>query len=391
MKLVVVGLGQCGGRIADEFARLNSRAHSRRGMTIVTGCFAVNTDAADLSGLNSISNDHRHRILIGSRKTGGHGVGKINELGAEIAKEDADKIVDAIRTTKKFFETDAFLLIAGSAGGTGSGAIPIITQHLKERYIDKPIWNLIILPFEHEETTEERTIFNVATCIKSCYTIADAVFLVDNQRYVRKDSSLQSNLSKINSMITEPFYNLLCAGEEKKSKYIGAKLLDAGDIIQTVVGWTVIGYGKTQAPLFKLPIELRSDFRKKGQEIQKGIQAMDEAISELSLKCNPADSRRALYLVSGPAKEMNMDMVKEIGDYMRDIAPEAIIRNGDYPRERGIVDVTVLLSELSDVGKVRDYYLKSTDLIPEFKKRQEETEDKLKALEEVSKDIPSLL
>jgi cell division GTPase FtsZ len=390
MKLVVVGLGQCGGRIADEFARLNGRAKGRRGMTIITGCFAVNTDAADLSGLSSISNDHRHRILIGSRKTGGHGVGKINELGAEIAREDADKIIDAIRTTKRFFETDAFLLIAGAAGGTGSGAISVITQHLKERYIDKPIWNLVVLPFEHEETTEERTMFNVATCLKSCYSIADAVFLVDNQRYVRKDSSIQTNLTKINSMIAEPFYNLLCAGEEKKSKYIGAKLLDAGDIIQTVVGWTVIGYGKTSAPLFKLP-EFRSDFRKKGQEIQKGIQAMDEAISELSLKCNPADSRRALYLVSGPAKEMNMDMVKEIGDYMRDIAPEAIIRNGDYPREKGIVDVTVLLSELSDVEKIRDYYLKSTDLIPEFKKRQEETEDKLRALEDVSKDIPSLL
>jgi cell division GTPase FtsZ len=390
MKLVVVGLGQCGGRIADEFARMNGRAKGHRGMTIITGTFAVNTDAADLSGLSSISNDHRHRILIGSRKTGGHGVGKINELGAEIAKEDSDKIVDAIRTTKRFFETDAFLLIAGSAGGTGSGAISIVSQHLKERYIDKPIWNLVVLPFEHEETTEERTVFNVATCLKSCYSVADAVFLVDNQRYVRKDSSIMNNISKINNMMVEPFYNLLCAGEEKKSRYIGAKLLDAGDIIQTVVGWTVIGYGKTGAPLFKLP-ELRSDFRKKGTEIQKGIQAMDEAISELSLKCNPADSRRALYLVSGPAKEMNMDMVKEIGDYMRDIAPEAIIRNGDYPRERGQVDVTVLLSELSDVEKVRDYYLRSTDLIPEFKKRQEETEDKLKALEDVSKDIPSLL
>jgi cell division GTPase FtsZ len=390
MKLVVVGLGQCGGRIADEFARLNSRAKSRRGMEIITGVFAVNTDAADLSGLSQISNDHRHRILIGGRKTGGHGVGKINELGAEIAKEDADKIVDAIRTAKKFFETDAFLLIAGTAGGTGSGAISIITQHLKERYIDKPIWNLLVLPFEHEETTEERTVFNVATCLKSCYSVADAVFLVDNQRYVRKDSSIQNNIVKINEMIAEPFYNLLCAGEEKKSKYIGAKLLDAGDIIQTVVGWTVIGYGKTNAPVFKLP-SLSSDFRKKGTEIQKGIQAMDEAISELSLKCNPADSRRALYLVSGPAKEMNMDMVKEIGDYMRDIAPEAIIRNGDYPRERGTVDVTVLLSELSDVDKVRDYYIRSTDLIPEFKKRQEETEDKLKALDDVSKDIPSLL
>jgi tubulin-like protein CetZ len=390
MKLCVVGLGQCGGRIADEFSELNSRAKSRRGMTIVTGCFAVNTDAADLSGLANIGNDHHHRILIGGRKTGGHGVGKINELGAEIAKEDSDKIIENLRNTKRFFETDAFLLIAGTAGGTGSGAISVVTQHLKERYIDKPIWNLLVLPFEHEETTEQRTIFNVATCLKSCYSVADAVFLVDNQRYVRKDASIRSNISKINEMIAAPFYNVLCAGEEKKSKYIGAKLLDAGDIIQTVVGWTVIGYGATSAPVFKLP-DIKSDFRKKGTEIQKGIQAMDEAISELSLKCNPADSRRALYLVSGPAKEMNMDMVKEIGDYMRDIAPEAIIRNGDYPRERGVVDVTVLLSELSDVEKVRDYYLRSTDLIPEFKKRQEETDVKLKALNDVSKDIPSLL
>jgi cell division GTPase FtsZ len=391
MKIVVVGLGQCGGRIADEFAQLNARAHSRRGITIVTGAFAVNTDAADLSGLTNIRKDHRHRILIGGRKTGGHGVGKVNELGAEIAKEDADKIIDAIRTTKKFFETDAFLLIAGSAGGTGSGAISVLTQHLKERYLDKPIYNLIVLPFEHEESTEERTVYNVATCLKSCYSVADAIFLVDNQRYVRKDSSLQSNLSKINAMIADPFYNLLCAGEEKKQKYIGAKLLDAGDIIQTVAGWTVIGYGRADVPIFKWPKDWGSDFRKKGSEIQKGIQAMDEAISELSLKCNPADSRRALYLVSGPAKEMNMDMVKEIGDYMRDIAPEAVIRNGDYPRERGLVDVTVLLSELSDVEKVRDYYLRSTDLIPEFRKRQEETEDKLRALDDVSKDIPSLL
>ena len=391
MKLVVVGFGQCGGRIADEFARLNGKAQSRRGINIVTGAFAINTDAADLSGLTTIKQDHRHRILIGGRRTGGHGVGKINELGAELAKEDADKVIDAIRTTKRFFDTDAFLLIAGAAGGTGSGALPVMTQHIKERYLDKPVYDLIVLPFEHEETTEERTTYNVATCLKSSYSVADAVFLIDNQRYVRKDSSIRNNLAKINAMIADPFYNLLCAGEEKKSKYIGAKLLDAGDIIQTVAGWTTLGYGKSEVPLFKWPREWRSDFRKKGAEIQKGIQAMDEAISELSLRCNPMDSRRALYLVSGPGKEMSMDLVKELGDYMRDLAPEAIIRNGDYPRERGFLDVTVILSELSDVEKIRDYYLKSTDLIPEFAKRQKETEVKLRAIEDTSKDIPSLL
>ncbi len=391
MKLVVIGLGQCGGRIADEFDRLNRKAKSQRGIEIVTGTFAVNTDAADLSGLTSIRRDYQHRILIGGRKTGGHGVGKINELGAEIAKDDADKVIDAIRTTKHFYETDAFLLIAGAAGGTGSGSLPVMTQHVKERYSDKPVYAAVVLPFEHEEQTEDRTIYNAATCLKSTYMVADAVFLIDNQRYIRKDSTLMNNLSKINALIADPFYGILCAGEEKKPKYIGAKLLDAGDIMQTVVGWTVLGYGASHLPLIRLPGERTRDFRKKGAETQKGIQAMDAAMSELSLNCNPADARRALYLISAPPREMNVDLIKEIGDYLRGMAPEAIIRNGDYPRQRGVLDVTVILSELSDVEKIRHYYTTSTGLIPQFKKRQKETEVKLKAIEDTSKDIPSLL
>ena len=391
MKLVVAGFGQCGGRIADEFARLNRRARSQRGIEIITGAFAVNTDAADLSGLTNIKRGYQHRILIGSRKTGGHGVGKINELGAEIAREDADKVIDAIRTTKRFFESDAFLFIASAAGGTGSGAIAVLTQHIKERYVDKPVYNLIVLPFEHEETTEDRTVYNAATCLKSAYSVADAVFLVDNQRFVRKDTSIRNNLAKINAMIVEPFYNMLCAGEEKKPKYIASKVLDAGDIIQTLTGWTVIGYGKSELPLLRFSRIRGQDFRKKESETLKGIQCMDEAISELSLRCNPRDSKRALYLISAPAKEMNMDLVKALGDYLRDIAPEALIRNGDYPRERGLLDITVVLSELSDVEKVREYYATSTKLIPEFQRRQEETEVKLKAIEDASKDIPSLL
>ena len=136
--------------------------------------------------------------------------------------------------------------------------------------------------------------------------------------------------------------------------------------------------------------EGRRDFREKGQETLKGIQAMDEAISELSLKCNPTDSKRALYLISAPGKEMNMDLVKALGDYMRDLAPEALIRNGDYPRERGQLDVTVILSELSDVEKVRSCYSRSIRFMSEFQKRQEETEAKLKELIDASDTLPSL-
>jgi len=190
MKLLVIGFGQCGGRIADEFARLGIKARVERQINIITGAFAVNTDVADLSGLSTIRPDYHHRILIGGHKTGGHGVGKINELGAEIAREDSDKIIDIIRGGEQLAETDAFLLIAGAAGGTGSGAIAAITQQLKERYIEKPLYNLIILPFQHEEETEGRTIYNAATCLKSAYLVADAIILVDNQRYISKTVSI---------------------------------------------------------------------------------------------------------------------------------------------------------------------------------------------------------
>jgi len=392
MKLVVIGFGQCGGRIADQFARLNARARATRHIEITPGVFAINTDSADLSGLSYIRSDYRHRILIGGRKTGGHGVGKINELGAEIAKEDGDKVIDAIRGTKRFYESDAFLLIASSGGGTGSGAIPVITEIIKERYADKAVYDLVVLPFEHEEATEERSIYNSALCLKSVNAVADAVILADNQRYIKKDASLRNNLSKINELIAEPWYDLLCAGEEKKQKFVGAKTLDAGDIMQTVTGWTAIGYGKSPLPVFNLPAILKkTDFRAKSTEVNKGIHAMDEAMGDLSISCNPIDASRALYLLSAPHKEMNMDLVKELGDFLRSVAPKATIRNGDYPRERTQVEVTLVLSGLSDVAKVREYYARSTAFIPEFKKREEEAAGRLRGIEEMGKDLPSLL
>ncbi|MFC1985438.1 tubulin/FtsZ family protein [Chloroflexota bacterium] len=391
MKLVVIGLGQCGGRIADEFARMNKRAQSQRGIEIVTGAFAVNTDVADLSGLRRIRPDYQHRILIGGRKTGGHGVGKINELGAEVAKEDADKVVDTITATKRFPETDAFLLIAGTAGGTGSGALPVMTQHIKERFTDKPVYSVAVLPFEHEEQTEERTIYNAATCLKSTYLVADAVIIVDNQRYLRKDSSIQTNLSYINTLIVEPFFNLLCAGEEEKTRYIGSKVLDAGDIIQTLAGWTTIGYSKSHLSLLRAFFEQTRNFKKKINVTQKGIQSMDEAVSRLSVRCKAADSRRALYLVSAPAKDMNIDLLKEIGVYLRTLAPKAIIRSGDYPRERGSLDICLLLSELSDLAKIRNYFTKAISLVSTIKKRQEGIESDRIGIDVTLKDIPSLL
>ncbi len=313
-------------------------------------------------------------------------MGKINEVGAEVAREDADKVVDALRATKHFYETDAFLLVAGAGGGTGSGSLPIMVQHVKERYADKPVYAMVVLPFEHEQENEERTIYNSAVCLKSVFSVADAVIIVDNQRYVKKGYSLQYNLDQINAFMVEPFYDLLCAGEEKKAGRVGGKTLDAGDIIQTLSGWTVIGHGTAKLGGFR---KGSTHFRDKSSETHSGIQAMDAAIAELSARVAPKDAGRAMYLVSAPAKEINMDLVKDLGDWLKDIAPNAVIRNGDYPIGNKL-DITLIMSELSDVEIVRNYYNKSTALVPIMKLRREEVMAKLANIDDAGKDIPTV-
>jgi len=318
-------------------------------------------------------------------------VGKINELGAQLAREDGDKVMDAIKAEPRFYETHAFLLIAGSAGGTGSGALPVITHMLRERYFNKPIYALVVLPFEHEISSETRSVYNTATCLKSTYDIVDAVFLADNQRYVRKDASLVNNMEKINRQIAEPFYDLMCAGEVTKRKYVGARTIDAGDLIACLEGWTTIGIGRTPLPAFRFPWEIRKKhFRDKAVESFRGSQALDATISDLSITCSPKDAANAVYIIAGPSSEMNMDMVKSISEYIKEIAPSAVIRGGDFPGEKHFIDVTLILSGLSFVPKIKEFYEKAVQYGHEHKEQIEETHKRIQALSELGRELPTL-
>ena len=238
-----------------------------------------------------------------------------------------------------------------------------------------------------------RSVYNTATCLKSIHSVADAVFLADNQRYLRKDASLTMNLERINSGIAEPFYDMMCAGEITKYRHVGAKTLDAGDIVQSLDGWTAIGSGRSEVPHgFGLPRRpAKVSFKEKSEESIRAMQAMDAAVSELSVTCSPEDAGRALHLLSAPAKEMSMDIAKGLGDYLRELAENAIIRAGDFPRGGTSVDVTVIFSQLAFVQKVRDYYDRASAFAETQKERIKETTTRLRDMEDASKELPSLI
>jgi hypothetical protein len=58
---------------------------------------------------------------------------------------------------------------------------------------------------------------------------------------------------------------------------------------------------------------------------------------------------------------MGLNFFALIGSTLRDSAPDAILRSGDYPRRRDAMSVTVLFSELEKVEKVTDFYNKAVN------------------------------
>jgi len=390
MRLLVIGLGRGGGKLAEEFAKINKKARAKRGLGIITDTFAVDTDPADLNGLRAVKPDPQHRILIESPRTDGDAAVQMSEIGAGIITENSNRILDTIRATGRIFESDAFLLVASVIGGTGSGGMPVMAQALKDCYQDKPVYALAVLPFQDEEAEEERNTYNAAISLKSIHSVADAVFVADNQHYVSRDTTLRDKPARINELMVTPFYNLLCAGEEEKAKYVGASMADFGNIRETLSGWTAIGYGQSPLPSHGLFGRWRS-FKSKTADRHAGVQAAEAAISQLPVDCQPADAERALYLVTAPAADMKPEIFQELGGFLKSVSPGAVIRSCDYPRGRREMAVTVLLSGLSSIERIKGYYDIVGGLVRKVKKKQAEAEQKARAMEAAARKIPSLL
>ena len=348
MKLSVIGIGQAGCNIADAFHEVNDYASSffGRRLEILTDAFAINTDEADLSGFKHIPKDKGHRILVGNLSMFGHGVGKINTDAAQIIKSSNLIVADTILASAKFHESDAIMVIASGGGGTGSGMIGWVIKSLKER-INKPVYAIIALPFAFE--TQGDTSFaaiNTATCINTVRKYADAIFLVDNERFRIAGTDLVKTYYEMNKKIAGSFYDFGCAGEERSQRFIGGKVIDAGDIRQSLNGFTNTGKGQVNLPVIRLR---RNDFHDGIRGQSAVFSALALAESNLSLGIELANARKLLVLVSAPREVITVNAIEDITTYLQKKCPSSVIRIGDYPRRFREVVVSIIASDLVKV------------------------------------------
>ena len=320
----------------------------------------------------------------------GRGAGKVNADGAEQARRNARKIAGTIRDYGDVYSADAIMVIGTTAGGTGSGSVGVVVDLLKEEF-KKPVYAMIVLPFDNQYD-EPDSVVNTATCLKKVLdnSKADAVFLVDNQKFVRKNESMGVNFSLINRRIADSFMDLLCVGEETDRRFIG-EVLDANDVIRILKGPSAIGVAHAEVPpqknggslfgLFKGNAGKSRHFSVSKAQIERAQTVVQSALAELSMDCEYIDEGRLLYdaqsvlgLFSGPAHEATEEIVEMMDTTFADKAPGAGRRKGTYPgRTSDTISVTVMMCNLGQgaaMSQVEWFYRQATKMMGETKDKR---------------------
>ena len=341
MRIGVIGIGQAGGRIADL---LTYHSMWGRHQGIVPFALAVNSAQADLLGLQTI--EKKDRILVGQTVVKGHGVGLNRKVGAKTAKQGLHSITHAV-TEKGVHHVDAFLVIAGLGGGTGSGGAPVIITRLREVY-EEPIYLIGILPSEDEGKLMAS---NAIECLQEVDGIVNGILLFDNDVWKKEGLALQTSYSKMNYELVKPMPLMLGAGETANDR-VGIKVIDASDIINSWQGFSYIGYSEMKA---KSARDRFLFFRKKNSmdqlsPAQRCYTAVRNAATlRLTGECDIKKAKKALMIIAGPPDELNMEGFSHAKSWLEDSIATSEVRGGDCPiRGWDSVAAVVLLSGYSE-------------------------------------------
>jgi cell division GTPase FtsZ len=364
MRVFFIGFGQAGGKIADMFVEQDKKMPVQNFRAI-----SVNTARTDLMGLKNIG--LRDRILIGQTVVKGHGVGTDNVTGAKITSDEIDSIINAI-DSRGTHDIDAFVIVAGLGGGTGSGGSPVLARALKRIYRE-PVYALGILPAPEEGRLYS---YNAARSLSTLVNEVDNTFLFDNSAWKNEGESIKSAYQRLNDEIVRRFGVLFRAGEVTKMG-VGEMVVDSSEIINTLRGGGIssVGYAITE-------VVSRRTKQKKGlfgglketiarttagkkeptEEVLLGEDKTAKIIAlvrramlgRLTLPCDYSSAERALVLIAGPPEEMDRKGVEKSKSWVEENIAGIEVRGGDYPVDSSYIAAVVVLATVGNAPRIRE-------------------------------------
>jgi len=382
MRVFFIGFGQAGGKIVDMFIEQDKKlgTHSFRGI-------AVNTARTDLMGLKHI--EMKDRILIGQTMVKGHGVGTDNVTGARVTADEIDSIINAV-DSRGTHDIDAFVIVAGLGGGTGSGGSPVLARHLKRIYRE-PVYALGIIPAPEEGRLYS---YNAARSLTTLVNEADNTFIFDNSAWKNEGESVKSAFQRLNNEVVRRFSILFRAGEVSRMG-VGEMVVDSSEIINTLRGGgiTSVGYAisevlsirtKQQRGLLGgIQKNIKDTFGGKKEANEEVLLGEDRSakivglvrramLGRLTLPCDYSTAERALVLVAGPPDEMDRKGVEKAKSWVEENIAGVEVRGGDYPVNSEYVAAVVMLATVGNAPRIKELL----DIAKETKEEVIKSKDK---------------
>jgi cell division GTPase FtsZ len=311
----------------------------------------------------------------------GHGVGADNELGAEIAEEDIDEVQGAIDNIP-VHEVDAFLIVAGMGGGTGSGGAPVLAKHLKRIYTE-PVYGLGILP-----GSDEGGIYtlNAARSFQTFVREVDNLMVFDNDAWRQSGESIEGGYAEINEEIVRRFGILFGAGEVSGDDEVAESVVDSSEIINTLAGGGVstVGYATetvdaADGGLLGRFTDEKIDATATTNRITSLVRKA--ALGRLTLPCDVESTERSLVVTSGPPEHLNRKGIERGRKWLESETGSMEVRGGDYPiRGADRVGAVTLLSGVSDVPRVKELQGVAVETQDNIESIREESDQNLQGL-----------
>ena len=210
VKFGIIGLGQAGGRIGSEFAKLGYPT------------LFINTSEQDLAEVVS-----ENKLLIGQG-----GAGKDPKVGKELVNKNRDKIMAEYH--KIFNDVEHILVVGGSSGGTGGSMVNIIDTVVDFK---KPVGCLTTFPLATEDTTSKKNTLNALNDIikYSQKHEVSPIIILDNDKIEKKypNLSILEFWHKANEEVVKAFdlFNMLAFRSSPYTSFDTAdykKVLHAG-------------------------------------------------------------------------------------------------------------------------------------------------------------------
>ena len=245
-----------------------------------------NTDAQALE-MSPVPN----KIQLGLSLTDGRGAGSIPEVGRNAAIESIEDIRRLLLNNAKMV-----FITAGMGGGTGTGAAPIIAQAAREMGILTVA--IVTIPFEFEGKKRKQQADDGIEQLKKS---VDSILIIRNQK-------LREMFGNLN--LSEAFANA--------DNILTTAAKGIAEII-TVTGYINVDFEDVKTAVQNSGVAIMGSAIAEGDN--RAVKAVEQALSSPLLNDNNIKGARYILMnIASGSKEVTMDEIGDITDYIQDQA-----------------------------------------------------------------------